>query len=1202
MHLQDWETRLRPYLPNIELLGEISLNQVEFNELKIAIGDFVKRRGLAEATHCLRDDYPAVFVTYLAFEAALNDERSFWDKVSHALGLETSQPLFHSNHHWGKNFREILTLFPNLRQFKGVSGLEYVTPIRLHGGIPAHSLPDFFRHILSPSLEKAPFDGMEDEPALKVLLQRSVAEFFVDDIVRHFFKHGGEPALKFFGKCRHLARLWRENRLLPSPQELGLRPYVLQAFDSFQNLSLEPSSRRRKPRLYFDPYQPAFRVVFPPQPFTLEQAGQGSFRARLYSLPDNKPFAEQRVRIRRNGLEWASDEIEWLVDEPLSAIQISLFAFDSETPVVSYPLRLLPGEGHPPLLAFSYSDSTPKPLTPALPAQTIWLFYPADAKLQFDGNAREKYTMHPFSHPWENWQAQAWDLKNTRLVRLLRSGQDICAPLLVSVPLEPTLEGNLLHSNSMAVDEKSLYGLPPRLRLPLRDLVHPELDLAAWSVKLESRDTALPTGTWEGVATDLTYRILPDESCALVELTSWLGQTPVGTYHVTIGGKGQPLRELPFRVCPNLTIENLQPYYLPDKQGARPIAFNIRSPENYRLLWDGESQGELTRMHNGYQVRLDKTAIKANIHAEILVQSKKAHLPLCLAIPRLRWALLLKTGKSLEWHYQPIHIPLAQLLQFGLHHSHPRLRIELAIFGDEKPLVALHLNAPGYSKPLLSSDSNNLVSDWLDFDLVTFVEEMRKNQAESVFEISLELLDAQRNLNTSLPVLQCSQSLDISECRFEPRSTTSWTLHWKELHPLRHRRLRLWSLWQPWADPMEIPLPDDALKSNVIPESGWWMCEIPDEFGLPPSAYRAHFVAVSPYDNLPLPLFPPEDALSVEILAPTKRLEQIDRELMEQKQELAFAFHVEKLCIYQTLGQKNAMQEEIKWCLSHWGTSNLLYLDALQRWLVKYDPNTRQAFLLHMFSEGSLKKLTGHSKDFIHKYLSNLPAARSINSATSHTILEMAQEPQVILYALKTLMRSEGVESQRIFWQALENRRFSESDAAQMLAKHLPFARQLLPDAPSHLRTRLLRELSRHCDLPEFIVKTGYYVLFDGGWGEILEIDNLQSPNSNRFYTEDEKPIMTVNLLHLPNEKVRLDITKGQITLMDRNGVYRCGCGRFIAFSGKENEVFWQQHLEFCKQASNRSAKPAQFTISQPLFYTAEKPSNPFNTIPPREA
>jgi hypothetical protein len=1197
MDLQDWENRLRSYLPKIELLGEISLSQVEHNELKTAIGDLVKRQGLTIATRCLKNDYPSAFVTYLAFEAALNDELSFWDKVSNNLGLENTQPLFQHNHHWGQIFKEILEQFPNLRRFRGISGLEYVTPIRLHGGIPVHSLPDFFRYILLPSIEKVPFDGMEDGEALKAILQRSATELIVDDIVRHFFKHGGEPAQEFFSKCRRLALLAREGHLLPNPQELGLRPYVLQAFENYQQFSSEISVRRRKPRLYFDPYQPGFRVVLPHQPLTLEQAGQGPFIARLYLPLGNELYAEKRVHVRRYGPEWVSDEVEWLLDEPQMAIQVALFTQHEENLLVSYPLRLLPGEGYPPILAFCYEDNALRPITPALPAQTIWLFYPVDAELHIEGNARERYTLHPFTPPWENWQAQAWDLKNARLIRLLRREQDICPPIPISMSLEPSLEGNLLHPQSLATDEKPLYASLPRLRLPLRDPINPGPELENWIVHVESRYTALPVGIWEGTASDFTYQLLLAETCALVDLTSWLGQTPIGTYNLTISGKGHPLSELPFRICPDVTIEGLLTYYLPDELYMRPVAFKIHMPESYRLFWDGESEGELTHLHNGYGIRLDKNVTQANLLVEIPIQPEVVRLPLHLVAPILRWALLIEAGTALEWYYQPITLPLAKLFQHDLSRSNPRLRIELDIFGNEQPLVALHLSIPGHSRSLQISDSINMASAWIDFDLSAFFDTIRTHQEESVFEVSLELLDAKRNLSTCLTVLRLSQSIDVNMCQFERWLVDGWTIHWKELCPLRHRRMRLWSLWQPWSEPIEISLPDDASHSNVFLEFGWWMHEIPDEFGLPPSAYRAHFVAISPYDHLPLPSFPPENSLSIEMLTPEERLKQIDKQLAEQRLKSKFDLHVEKLCIYHVIGQQNCAQEEIQWCLGHWEEASLLHLEALQRWLDEYDPdpNTLRAFLLYMFCEKSLKKLPGHSKDFIRKYLSNLPKVHTLNPVSSRLILSMAQEPQIILFALRALMQSESEESRKGFWQALEDRRFTENDAAKMLAVHLPFVRQLLRGVSSSpLRTRLLSELSRYCDLPEFIVKTGYFVLSTCGWGRIIDIAGSVQPD--QFYTEDESPTISVELLHLPGQKACLHLAAGNGVLLERQGAYFCGCGRFVAFGGRENETVWQEHKVTCEQADKRYAMPAKFAISQPLLYTNEPPLNPFET------
>src|SRR5688500_12170245 len=142
MHLYDWENRFKPYLPQIELLAEIPLSQAEHTELERALNTFVKKHGLAKATRCLQRQYPTAFITYLAFKAAFNEERGFWARVARAIGVENQYLLFNSAHHWGQTFLEIIESY-RLPSFEGVSGLEYITPIRLHGGISFYSLPDF---------------------------------------------------------------------------------------------------------------------------------------------------------------------------------------------------------------------------------------------------------------------------------------------------------------------------------------------------------------------------------------------------------------------------------------------------------------------------------------------------------------------------------------------------------------------------------------------------------------------------------------------------------------------------------------------------------------------------------------------------------------------------------------------------------------------------------------------------------------------------------------------------------------------------------------------------------------------------------------------------------------------------------------------------------------------------------------------------
>lgn len=1196
MRLQDWENRLRPYLSQIELLAEIPLSQAEHADLEKALGEFVQKHGLTEATRRLQRDYPAAFVAYLAFKAAFNEDRGFWDKVAQAMGLETQQSLFHPAHHWGQTFLEIIKTH-QLPAFSGVSGLEYITPIRLHGGIPVYSLPDFFKHILLPSIEKAPYDGLEDAAALQALLRHSATEFFVDDVVRHFFNHSGSRGISFFVKCRQMARLARQGKPL-DPAELGLRPYVVQRFETFQQEHSAPLLRRRRPRLFFDPYLPAFRIVLPPQPLTLEQAGQ-RYTARLYSPDDGQVHNEiTRLRPTRQGQEWRLEEVSWILEEPLQNAQVGLFESGAETPFIAYAIRFLPPAGYPPLLAFDEATTREAPVSPSLPARALWLLFPADCELHFEGVARRLQSLPPFGPPWQDWQASAWDLTETRSLRLLRAGQDICPPISISRPLEPLLLPSTLPPHVLTVDEKPLYNAAPALALPLRNPQDPAEELKRWSLQLESRYAARPQGEWQASGEELPSVFENNE--ARLSLSYWLGETPVGTYHLKVSCPGQPETELPFRVCAGLQINGLESYYLPDEKGAHEINFQVHLPAAARLdAQDDETTITLLHPREKIKVKASPNTSQVNLLLELPIEPETVRLPLQISLPRLRWALMLERGTALEWVHQPLTRPLAELLQTDLALSRPRLRVDLPLVKTENLLAALQLTAPGHDASLQTSNSRALAAHWLDFDLADFFDTLRAHPQESVFEFALELLDANRELDLRIPMLRFTRELEIHACHFETTPTDGWRLHWLEPRPLRHRRLRLWSLWQPWADPIEIPLPDDALPSDSVSAEGWWMCDVPPEVSLPPSHYRAHFVVVSPYEHNPPPPFPPEQAIPVEMITPQSRLRHIENALQNAKPAIAFALHSEKLCIYHTQGYNAEAQEEIKWCLAHWCEASLLHLEALTRWLGKYNREEDQrAFLMYLFREENLERLEKerHSLAFIQKYLQNLRQARTLKPESARRALALARDPAVIFRALQLLLKLEAEEGRRIFWDSLTAGRFSEADAAMLLKDHPDFARHLLQEAPpSPTRARLLRELSRHLDLPEHIVKTGYFVLCDAGWGKIIEIRNAQ--REDIFFSGEEKPTLLIELLHWSSQKAELDLARQTLTLPGRSGVNRCICGRFAALGGEQTRVQWQEHRAFCNQ-TGVSPLPASFAlISQPVYRTAA-PANPLDTRP----
>ncbi len=1200
MRLHDWETLLRPYLANIELLGEIPLDQGQHADLERALGEFVREHGLTEATRRLKEEYPAAFVTYLAFKAAFNDERAFWDKVAQMAGLESSRPLFHPAHHWGQTFLEIIESHPNLRRFRGVSGLEYVTPIRLHGGIPAFSLPDFFRHILLPSVEKAPYDGMDDQAALKALLGHYTAQLFVDDVVRYFFQYTGEAGRKFFHKCRQMARRARTGQPLPAPDDLGLRPYVVQAFENFQVNQSPPAQRRRRPRLYFDPYAPGFRVILPPQPLSLEQAGQ-RYEARIYDAETGKVYtAHTRLRPRRQGQEWFLEEVTWILEERLQAAQAGLFVQDAAEPLYVYPLRLLPPPGYPPLLAFRYDDERQVNLTPALPAQSLWLLYPADAELAFDGEARLLQSLPPFAPPWDDWQASAWDL--SAVSGVMRLSANVCCVCCATGKTFARPSPSRVRSNrfsclrvcpltswrwttSRSIPPRRACACPCVIPKPRRKNSPP--GPCAWNRATPPRRKA------NGAPAPANCPISSRETKPTSRSNPGWAQRPLA--RITLFWNSAGVRSANYRSAPAPVCgwRACSPTTCPQTmaRGKSPSP----SPCPNRL-------GCRRKTTPAYRPRCRANASRSPSRVRLLRQICASTFLLLPKPSRFRCGLpcracALSKGAALEWSHHPISRPLAELLQSDLVSHRPRLRLELPLTGAEKPLIALHLAAPGGERPLQTSESRALSGHWLEFDLSAFFDTLRAHPEESVFEFQLEWLDAEREAKLLLPVLRLSRRIDIRLCHFEATSSGGWRLHWYEPRPLRHRRLWLWSRWQPWADPLEIRLPDDAPRSDAVPDEGWWMYDIPADISLPPSEYRAQFVVVSPYEHNPPPPFPPENAIEIPMITPDARRRQINHELTSASPSRAFALHFEKLCIYHGQGNYDAQQEEIKWCLARWREASLLHLEALARWLEKYEADeNRRAFLMHMFREETLERLKQehHPPAFVQKYLRNVLGTRTIRPESARRVIALSSDPEVILCALRILLQSDEEESRCIFWDLLQQGKFSEADAAALLKDHPEFARHLLRDAPpSPGRSRLLRELAHHLDLPEYLVRVGYFVLFDVGWGKILEIRG--AAREDCFFNGEEQPTLLVELLHWPEQKAEIDLKNRRITLPGRAGVNSCACGRFAALGGAATRAQWQEHQKFCSR-NETTPLPASFPMVSPPVYRAHPPQNPLDT------
>ena len=143
-NLSEWEDSLKPYFGHISLLGEIPLTHIELEQIGNLIRDLINRKGQAQATRLFKGFYCRTFAVFLAAIAAHNTYRDYWRVVSEAAGIPVQRM---SQLRWGEIFLEVLDKF-GMPSFPDVGGYRFVNPIRIHGGIPAYSLPDLFVYMV----------------------------------------------------------------------------------------------------------------------------------------------------------------------------------------------------------------------------------------------------------------------------------------------------------------------------------------------------------------------------------------------------------------------------------------------------------------------------------------------------------------------------------------------------------------------------------------------------------------------------------------------------------------------------------------------------------------------------------------------------------------------------------------------------------------------------------------------------------------------------------------------------------------------------------------------------------------------------------------------------------------------------------------------------------------------------------------------
>jgi hypothetical protein len=1203
MSLNDWEKTLQAYCSYVSLLCEIPLTRTEIDQIEQHLQAQVKRSNLNELKKQL-DRYPCTWLIHMSAVAACNDDPSYWRALGKSLKV-TGDQLQRAK--LGDAFLAGIRKL-RLPDFADAGGYPHVTPIRLHGGIPAYSLPDFFEYVLLPAVENRALVVMTPAEQIEAILSRSTASQLIDSPVHYYLKLGGDTAVRFFTSCKTMAQNWLCDSDLPSPQALGLSAYVVDAFRYFMEgrMQTKGQKRLRPPRLLIDPLSSIelFRLELPPEPVDDDRAAWRHFW-KIYpaeSNADRRPIVEQ-VRVRQNGYERITEKRTTPLEFPPGQVIVEIWATPPSEGDVQperlgrWRMNLAPPPGQAPLLAFRFPGGQALHNDQSLPADVLWLLYPRSAQIKLIGDGQCVQKSSDLLGDWADWRVEKWNL--TKATSLSLETKSTPWPLVIrSQAQEPRLEGGTVLAATHRFDEIPFYaGEPPHLWFPRTAGRELSEDLGSWCISVSpcwSATPDLPESQLRPLS-DGSHNVAESNGGFEFPLDTLLGPHPMGLYIVVIKGPDNVRIEKRLRIWPQLELHDWRPYYLPGPHGSDTVVFSISMPPDHCVLAQRDAEGITVAsgdMAGWYTVSVEKDRVEAPLFIEAHQRGgETVRVTFSLNVARLCWKLTTNNEATDRWSTAPIQLPVDKLLQSQT----CSLTLELAT--DVWPDCCLALTDAGdITTPLQKSDRLQMQpgQQRLHISLAEFVDTLRLTIDCPVFEFSLMVGGDTDTIR--LPLMYLNRSLGVTATILE-WSDYGTRLHWEALHRLRNRRVRLWSAWQLWTDPYEYCIPDDICGTVVSDEPGSGVLELPDT--LPPGWYWVALRTAPSWEKLCVPPEPTQDAMLAKGMEAEQRLTELD--LTEGKTpETMFRDHLEMACIFDMLGRIDSRNKEIQWLFHHVPEAYPAHLFTFYRWLKDRDPYTQRAVCIRMCAPELLRPvLTNPDLEVIRKpYLAVLAATKTIRPESARLILQAEHDPDLVNRALDILLKQSDPCVVDYLLGRVSAGAFSEHDAFTFLKRNAQFALQALQKQPnSSIQERLILALLPLVEDTE-LVPLKYWVQTEAGWGCIQKI-LLDDREMQFFYPQHQQmPVLTVILR--PGEhsvQAEVDLKRKRITFAKSATLYKCtqaGCAGFISLF--RDDVTYEHN-----RVAHDSERPAFQQVSlnswqyrAALQYTRQQPAEMF--------
>ena len=749
------ESELRVRLRGCRLVLEVGLDDETVTSTAAAVHMIVGAEDYPSQSLATR--YPAILATYLVAVGVYRYDGDFW---THLPDPELDQAVLKQG--FLTALRQLdLETFEDLDEREGWH--RFVGPILAHGGIPRHSLGDFFR-VLLRDLRRYGSGSAEELVAL--WRTRDTAFENVDRPVRRFFLYGGGPAVDFLDRCISLAHLTRDEATARGALDLGLPEHVLEAYFAAIRTSQGLPTRSGaiavpRPRIRLDPWDRVGPVA--QLPVTPAHLGGSRWLVNAGDKTreiEGSPFDETIIPL--------SPAPVWEIEFESAAVERT-FAFEclGTSPVVCFD----PSGG-------AYLDEA-RPLV----VESLWLLAPSGAQIQAvdgAGSPRPAEIIAELPAPMGAWRG--FDLLHVSLrdaVHLRVTTESAAGPSLSIVRVGRSLDRpSIIDAPLSAV--ASAEGYPVFARLPrIRLAVLAGVDPDRWTISVTT-STARRAGSGAGL-------MFEPGVLDIGPLVPELGPTRVALY--LRGPLGSDLRTT-FVVVPGLRLDRPTAVVLPDSERS----LHVRATAGDPVTINGTPGPE----------GVDIPVPVGSSVAQVDVSGGAERIGLRVGVPKLTWAVM-HTNAIGSLSTEAVAIDRddlengeaqAILISTGVADT----PVQVSVEADRRPLAQSIWERTGGTEGRWAAD------------LAQFRDAIRLS-TESRLEVAL-----------AIPAGRCLAGYVVSRviasdiaAEFDDASNTL-EVEFVQARRVSHRVVRLWSRQRPWQPALEVPIPDESVKVAAVVE------------------------------------------------------------------------------------------------------------------------------------------------------------------------------------------------------------------------------------------------------------------------------------------------------------------------------------------------------------------------------------------------